>query len=82
MFSFGGQMLKRIVLFAVFSTGFIQLMGQTQSASFNSLELPVHASISALGGLNVSKGDYAISYFQNNPALANDTLNGRRIGHG
>lgn len=51
-------------------------MGQSEATSFTSLTLPVAASVSALGGINVSKSDFGATYFQNNPALSADTLNG------
>lgn len=41
-----------------------------------SLDLPATALLSGIGGLNVSKAGYAVDFFQNNPALSLDTLNG------
>ncbi|MEQ9413814.1 MAG: PorV/PorQ family protein, partial [Cyclobacteriaceae bacterium] len=56
---------------------FIQDVGaQSNSKSFTSLELPPNAVLSGLGSVNVSKADYSIDFFQNNPALTSDTLNG------
>ena len=49
---------------------------QSDSKTFTSLELPVNAIQSGLGGLNVSRSDYSIDFFQNNPALTSDTLSG------
>lgn len=49
---------------------------QTYSRSFVSLELPVTAEQSALGGENVSLYNFNVDFFQNNPALSSDSLNG------
>lgn len=49
---------------------------QSVTNSFTSLALPVDAAVSATGGINVSRADFNVNYFQNNPALASDTLNG------
>ena len=43
---------------------------------FDFLQLPAHARLAALGGVNVSLADRDINFFHNNPALAGDTLNG------
>jgi len=47
-----------------------------QPAGFQFLNLPGHAMLSALGGVNVSQADRNVNFFQSNPALAGDTLNG------
>lgn len=52
-----------------------QLKAQSDSKSFASLELPSTAVLSGLGSINVSKADYSVDFFQNNPALSSDTLN-------
>lgn len=44
--------------------------------AYDFLQLPVHARLSALGGVNVSLADRDINFLHNNPALAGDTLNG------
>lgn len=47
-----------------------------QTSAFQFLNLPGHAVLSAQGGVNVSQADRNVTYFQSNPALAGDTLNG------
>jgi hypothetical protein len=47
-----------------------------QTNSFESLDLPGNATISALGGINVSSTNLNVNFFQSNPALATDTTNG------
>lgn len=54
----------------------VSLEAQSISKSFVSLELPSNAAVSGLGGINVSNEDYSVDFFQNNPALSSDTLNG------
>lgn len=49
---------------------------QSNTRSFTSLDLPGTAQLSALGGVNVSRVGYDVNFFQNNPALAADTLSG------
>jgi hypothetical protein len=44
--------------------------------SFEFLQLPAHARLAALGGVNVSLADKDVNFFHNNAALAGDTLNG------
>jgi hypothetical protein len=44
--------------------------------SFDFLQMPAHARLAALGGVNVSLADKDVNFFHNNPALAGDTLNG------
>lgn len=56
--------------------GLLESNGQSFTSSFTSLSLPVSAELSGLGGVNVSRTDYKVNFFQNNPALVSDTLNG------
>lgn len=44
--------------------------------SFDFLQVPAHARVAGLGGVNVSLADKDVNFFHNNPALAGDTLNG------
>ncbi len=53
-----------------------EVFGQTGTRSFTSLDIPASAQLSGLGGVNVSRNDFA-NFSQNNPALSSDTLNGR-----
>ncbi|MEO5603436.1 MAG: type IX secretion system protein PorQ [Cyclobacteriaceae bacterium] len=46
------------------------------SHAFDFLNVPAHARLSALGGVNVSLADKDLNFFHNNPSLAGDTLNG------
>lgn len=55
---------------------FYESRGQSNTASFTSLSLPTSAELSGLGGVNASRTDYNTNFFQNNPALASDSLNG------
>lgn len=52
-----------------------EIVAQSNSKSFTSLELPSNAVLSGLGSVNVSKADYSVDFFQYNPALSSDTLN-------
>src|SRR3990170_3893012 len=62
------------MIFCLAATGALaQLAG---SEAFDFLQLPSHARLAALGGVNVSLADRDINFFHNNPALAGDTLNG------
>ncbi len=47
-----------------------------QTNSFESLNLPGNATLSALGGINVSLTNQNVNFFQSNPAVATDTTNG------
>ena len=47
-----------------------------QVRSFEFLDLPGNATLSALGGVNVSAANQNANFFQSNPALAGDTTNG------
>jgi hypothetical protein len=47
-----------------------------QTNSFQFLKLPGSARLSALGGVTVSAANRDVNYFQSNPALAGDTING------
>jgi hypothetical protein len=66
--------LSTIIL--VFSFIFISssLAGQTKSFEF--LNVPGNATLSSLGGVNVSSANQNVNFFQSNPALAGDTTNG------
>lgn len=44
--------------------------------AFDFLQLPGHARLAALGGVNVSLADKDVNFFLSNPSLAGDTLNG------
>ncbi|HET9486920.1 MAG TPA: type IX secretion system protein PorQ [Chryseosolibacter sp.] len=61
-------------VFCSVATGAWAQIGGRQAYDF--LQLPVHARLSALGGINVSLADKDINFLHNNPALAGDTLNG------
>lgn len=65
---------KHVIIMIMFCAH--QLKAQSDSQSFVSLELPSTALLSGLGSVNVSKADYSIDFFQSNPALTSDTLNG------
>ena len=68
-------MLK--ILTIVFCLAATQVIAQIGgSHGFDFLQLPTHARLAALGGINVSLADRDINFFHNNPALAGDTLNG------
>lgn len=47
--------------------------------SFEFLEVPVAARLSALGGVNVSLADRDVGFFAGNPALTGDTLSGTAV---
>lgn len=44
--------------------------------AFDFLNIPAHARLAALGGVNVSLADKDLNFFHSNPSLAGDTLNG------
>src|SRR6187399_144179 len=48
---------------------------QAGRQSFQFLQIPNNARLSALGGVNVSLSDQDINFFYSNPALVGDTLN-------
>lgn len=50
--------------------------GQSATASFPTLSLPVSAEISGVSGVNVSDNKLSVAQFQNNPSLSSDTLDG------
>jgi hypothetical protein len=60
-----------IILFS--STTFAQIGGEN---SFEFLNVPGNARLSALGGVNVSLSDRDPNFFLSNPALSGDTLSG------
>jgi len=62
------------LVFCSFATGVWAQIGGLYAYDF--LQLPIHARLSALGGVNVSLADKDINFLHNNPALAGDTLNG------
>jgi hypothetical protein len=73
---FPDKPVHRIILLLlcfVTVTSFAQIGGKT---SFDFLNVPVSARLSALGGVNVSLADRDITFFAGNPALAGDTLTG------
>lgn len=62
-----------LFLCSVATVGLSQTVGRE---NFGFLNVPAHARLAALGGVNVSLADKDINFFHNNPALAGDTLNG------
>lgn len=65
--------LLRYVLIAIASTSF----GQTaERTSFEFLNVPNNARLSALGGINASLADRDVNFFFYNPALISDSLSG------
>lgn len=62
-----------VIFCSVAACGFAQVGG---SHAFDFLNIPTHARVAALGGVNVSLADKDINFFYNNPSLAGDTLNG------
>ncbi len=68
-----GRKLLRFILVAITSTS----LGQSvERKSFEFLQVPNNARISALGGINVSLADRDINFFFYNPALVSDSLSG------
>ena len=63
-----------IVLVHAASFAWAQTSGNT---SFRFLDVPAHARLGALGGVNVSLADLDINFAFNNPALVGDTLAGQ-----
>lgn len=68
-------MLRFIALILVTTTTVTQAQTGRRN-SYDFLQLPAHARLAGLGGINVSLADRDINFFHNNPALAGDTLNG------
>lgn len=68
--------LKCIFGVIIMLNGVFGVKAQSNTRSFTSLDLPGTAQLSALGGVNVSRVDYDVNFFQNNPALSADTLSG------
>jgi hypothetical protein len=67
----------RKIITTIFCSVAIGAVGQIGGRqAFHFLSIPSHARLAALGGVNVSLADRDINFFQNNPALAGDTLNG------
>ncbi len=62
-----------VIFCSVATCAFAQVGG---SHAFDFLNIPTHARVAALGGVNVSLADKDINFFHNNPSLAGDTLNG------
>jgi hypothetical protein len=62
------------IIFCSVAAGAVAQIGG--SHAFDFLQLPAHARLAALGGVNVSLADKDINFFHNNPSLAGDTLNG------
>jgi hypothetical protein len=62
-------------LLMIFSTSavFSQVGGQS---SFEFVNVPANARLSALGGINVSLADRDVNFFLSNPSLVGDTLSG------
>ncbi len=51
-------------------------LGQSNTVSFSSILLPGNAALSGLGTVNASRVDYNVNFFQSNPALNSDSLDG------
>lgn len=62
-----------VIFHLVATSAFAQIGG---SHAFDFLNVPTHARVAGMGGVNVSLADKDINFFHNNPALAGDTLNG------
>src|SRR5678816_82655 len=69
-----GFYLKALELSVIFVIGSVSVIAQTKSFEF--INLPGNATLSALGGLNVSSANQNVNFFQSNPALAGVTTNG------
>ncbi|MBA4053370.1 MAG: hypothetical protein C0490_01530 [Marivirga sp.] len=68
-----GRKLLRYLLIAITSTS----LGQTvERTSFEFLNVPNNARLSALGGVNASLADRDVNFFFYNPALISDSLSG------
>jgi hypothetical protein len=74
--------MKRCILYGLLSVAFLlvttgkviaQFGGQS---SFQFLNIPTHARLAALGGVNVSAADQEINFLFSNPALVSDSLAG------
>lgn len=65
--------LLRYILIAITSTSFGQTVERT---SFEFLNVPNNARLSALGGVNASLSDRDVNFFFYNPALISDSLSG------
>lgn len=62
-----------LVFCSIATTGWAQIGGRQ---AFDFLQVPTHARLAAMGGVNVSLADRDVNFFHSNPALAGDTLNG------
>ena len=69
-----GFHLKALGLSVIFVIGSVSVIAQTKSFEF--INLPGNATLSALGGVNVSSVNQNVNFYQSNPALAGDTTNG------
>lgn len=69
-----GGIIKSFFLWIALFLFSVSLVAQRNS--FESLNLPGNATLSALGGINVSSTNQNVNFFQSNPALATDTTNG------
>lgn len=76
IFLYKKRNIKHTLAMMAFMLLMQEVAAQSNSKSFPSLELPSNAVLSGLGGVNVSKADYSVDFFQYNPALSSDTLNG------
>ena len=70
----GWLKLRVVICLSVFVL--ISNLLSAQTRSFEFLNLPGNATLSALGGVNVSSANQNVNFFQSNPALAGDTTNG------
>ena len=67
----------RSITFIIFSVGSVAAFAQIGGKrSFDFLNVPYAARLSALGGVNVSLTDRDVNLFAGNPALSGDTLSG------
>ncbi len=65
-----------LAIVIVVSFIFIPTSLEAQTKSFEFLNVPGNATLSSLGGINVSSANQNVNFFQSNPALAGDTTNG------
>lgn len=68
-----GRRLLRYILIVIASPSFGQAIERT---SFEFLNVPNNARLSALGGVNTSLADRDVNFFFYNPALVSDSLSG------
>lgn len=70
-------MVRKLFLFLLFCCPLLSGYGQTGGQrSFEFLNVPANARLSALGGVNTSLADRDVNFFHANPSLVSDTLSG------